>query len=321
VGTAGDHGFDQRGRAAAAMSMFAGRPGWARHGKPAFDDDRRAEGSTVMLSEREVSAAVGGTAYGTDGDKLGTVEAFFVDDRTGAPSWVAVSTGLFGIRHSVVPAADATYADGALRLPVTAEAVKSAPQMAGEHLDPADEEALRQHYGLVGRESVAEPPVEDGVSAASTVPVAAMSRDEPAATDGAMTRGEEQLRVGTERVAATRVRLVKYVVTEDVQVTVPIRREEIRVEEVPLDVDDGEFSAEETLVPATGTPSTGGLPDEIILHTERPVVTVEVVPVERVRLRTELVQGQETVTEQVQREQIVVDEHAAPGSRGDQHRA
>jgi stress response protein YsnF len=127
-----------------------------------------------------------------------------------------------------------------------------------------------------------------------------------------MTRGEEQLRVGTERVATTRARLVKYVVTEDVQITVPIRREEIRVEEVPLDTDDGDLSAEETLVPATGTTSDG-LPDEIILHTERPVVTVEVVPVERVRLRTELVQGQETITEQVQREQIVVDESPSRG--------
>jgi uncharacterized protein (TIGR02271 family) len=131
-----------------------------------------------------------------------------------------------------------------------------------------------------------------------------------------MTRSEEQLRVGTERVATTRARLVKYIVTEDVQITVPIRREEIRIEEVPLDA--GEYPPEEGLVPASGTTS-GGLPDEIILHTERPVVTVEVVPIERVRLRTEVVQDQETVTEQVQREQIVVDEqrppgrHAAPG--------
>ena len=42
-------------------------------------------------------------------------------------------------------------------------------------------------------------------------------------------------------------------------------------------------------------------------------MTVEVVPVERVRLRTELVEGQETVTEQVQREQIVVDQDGVPG--------
>ena len=43
-------------------------------------------------------------------------------------------------------------------------------------------------------------------------------------------------------------------------------------------------------------------------------MSVEVVPRERVRLRTELVQGQETVTQQVQREQIVVDQTpSAPG--------
>jgi stress response protein YsnF len=59
-----------------------------------------------------------------------------------------------------------------------------------------------------------------------------------------------------------------------------------------------------------------GLPDEIILHTERPVVTVEVVPTERVRLRTELVEGQETVTGQVQREEIVVDQDLAARSQG-----
>jgi hypothetical protein len=55
----------------------------------------------------------------------------------------------------------------------------------------------------------------------------------------------------------------------------------------------------------------GGLPDEIVLHAEKPVVTVEVVPVERVRLRTELVEGQQTVTEQVQRERIAVEQSPA----------
>ena len=107
-------------------------------------------------------------------------------------------------------------------------------------------------------------------------------------------------------------------VTEDVQITVPIRREEIRVEQVPLDADGRATAAGESARGATGarrpTGRSAGLPDEIILHTERPVVTVEVVPVERVRLRTELVEGQETVTEQVQREQIAVDQHAAPGT-------
>jgi stress response protein YsnF len=256
------------------------------------------------------------------------IEAFFADDRTGAPTWVSISTGLFGTRHSVVPVGDATFTDGALHIPVTADAVKSAPPMAGEHLDPADEEALRRHYGIAGIAAdppVAGPPPAEPVPT-ETDPVATGPRHAaPAETatggppsDGAMTRSEEKLLIGTERVATTRARLVKYVVTEDVQITVPIRREEIRVEQVPLDAAESQWAGESldlpagSAEPATGT--AGELPDEIILHTERPVVTVEVVPVERVRLRTELVAGQETVTEQVQREQIAVDRHAAPGA-------
>jgi stress response protein YsnF len=262
---------------------------------------RRAEEAGRMLSEREVTAAVGARAYGAGGDALGTVEHFFVDDRTGAPTWVALMTGLFGTRQSIVPAADATFSDDGLRLPVTKEAVSSAPHIAGDHLDPAEEEALRRHYATAGQGGRAEH--------------APAPRDEDA---GSMTRSEQQLRVGTEQVATTRARLVKYVVTENVTITVPIRREEIRVEQVPIDAPDDD-GVQETLLPAGGGEATavspsGGLPEEIVLHTERPVVSVEVVPLERVRLRTEVVQGVETVTEQVQREQIAVDQHAAPRS-------
>jgi stress response protein YsnF len=289
-----------------------------------------------MLDEREVSAAIGTTAYDASGQKIGTVEHFYVDDRTGAPSWVAVTTGLFGTRQSVVPALDATFSDGGLRLPVAVDAVKSAPHLTGDHLTPDDEAELRRHYGTGGpdgelRDDLRDDlrgdraPVAPAVAAAPTVEMPVVETPPPPAVetppppavdrehDGAMTRSEEQLVVGTERVATTRARLVKYVVTEDVQITVPIRREEIRIEEVPIDApDDGPGETLLTDQPA-GTRGTGGLPDEIILHTERPVVTVEVVPTERVRLRTELVQGQETVTGQVQREQIVVEE--TPSSR------
>src|SRR6059058_3780989 len=102
-----------------------------------------------MLSQQELTEAIGAKAYGPDGDEIGTVEHFFVDDRTGAPTWVAVTTGLFGTRHSIVPAVDATFAEGGLRLPVTKEAVRSAPRIAeAQHLDPAEEAELRRHYGL-----------------------------------------------------------------------------------------------------------------------------------------------------------------------------
>ncbi|MCU1616045.1 MAG: uncharacterized protein JWO98_3585 [Frankiales bacterium] len=274
-----------------------------------------------MLNDRELSAAIGSTAYGRDGEKIGTVEHFFVDDRTGAPTWVAVSTGLFGTRHSIVPADEATFADGGLRLPVSREAVRSAPHVTGtQHLDPAEEAELRRHYGLEASQPV--PPAAAPAADAPAAPAPATeeraaqapaTEERPAAaSDGAMTRGEEQLRVHTERVPATRVRLVKYVITEEVQVTVPIRREEIRVEEVPLDAPDA--GPGESLVPELphaadqGTPVTGGLPEEIVLHREEPVISVRVVPSERVRLRTELVQGQEQVRSELQRERIAVEQ-------------
>src|SRR5687768_9806722 len=178
-----------------------------------------------MLSEREVSTSIGSTAYGVNGDKLGTVEHFFVDDRTGAPTWVAVATGLFGTRHSIVPAADATFDEAAgLRLPVTSEAVKSAPQVAGDHLTPDDEAELRRHYGVGQQPAVpaAEVPPTDETPA--DVPAAERSAAErpaaerpavdeptgapPVDTDSGMVRTEERLVVGTERVARTRARLI-----------------------------------------------------------------------------------------------------------------
>jgi stress response protein YsnF len=281
-----------------------------------------------MLDERSVSAAIGSTAYDATGAKIGTVEHFYVDDRTGAPSWVAVTTGLFGTRRSVVPALDATFTDGALRLPVALDAVKSAPHLTGDHLSPDDETTLRRHYGTdrgtdqgtaQSTDHDMDHGTDDGMdqgvrqdTAGGETP--STGPRHAARDDDAMTRSEERLAAGTERVATTRARVVKYVVTEEVQITVPIRREEIRIEQVPLDApDDGPG---ETLVPdqSTGTSAGdgGGLPDEIILHRERPVVTVEVVPIERVRVRTEVVEGQETVSGQVQREQIVADQTPSP---------
>jgi stress response protein YsnF len=286
-----------------------------------------------MLSDREVSAAVGATAYDADGDKLGTVEHFFVDDRTGEPSWVALMTGLFGTRTSIVPVQSAGFADGRLVLPVTRDAVRAAPDVGrGGHLSPDDEAQLRRHYGLeaAGTGEPAQAPddtarIPVGAAPDRAAPDRAAPDEEPSSrhaapgtpdrSDGGMVRSEERLAVGTERVAATRVRVVKYVVTEEVTLTVPVRREEIRIEEVPLDAPDP--GPGESLVDS-GPAGTGGLPEEIVLHTERPVVSVEVVPTERVRLRTEVVEGQETVSGPVQREQIVVDQQpsAAPGAPG-----
>lgn len=49
-------------------------------------------------------------------------------------------------------------------------------------------------------------------------------------TDQSMTRSEEQLHVGTERQETGRARLRKHIVAQRKTVTVPVQREEVRLE-------------------------------------------------------------------------------------------
>jgi uncharacterized protein (TIGR02271 family) len=125
-------------------------------------------------------------------------------------------------------------------------------------------------------------------------------------TDNAMTRSEERLNVGTRTEEVGRARLRKYVVTENVTETVPVSREEVRVEREPI--------TEGNAGSALDGPAISEEEHEVTLHAERPVVEKEAVPVERVRLDTETVTDHEQVSEGVRKEQIEVD--GADGERG-----
>ena len=114
-----------------------------------------------------------------------------------------------------------------------------------------------------------------------------------------MTRSEERLNVGTQAAETGRARLRKYVVTENVTQTVPVSREEVRVEREPItDANVGD---------ATSGPDISEEEHEVVLREERPVVEKEAVPVERVRLDTETVNDEVTVSEDVRKEQIDTD--------------
>ena len=127
-------------------------------------------------------------------------------------------------------------------------------------------------------------------------------------TDRAMTRSEERLVVGTARRITGRARLQKFVTTETVTIEVLVRREEVRlVHEPASDADLGVDVAE---------PAGGRLVDPspqehvLVLHEERPVVTMEVVPVERVRMVVDTVTASETVSGQVREEHIELEHDA-----------
>ena len=118
-------------------------------------------------------------------------------------------------------------------------------------------------------------------------------------TDDAMTRSEEELRVGTAERESGRVRLRKYVVTEEVQQTVPVQREEIRVEREPItDANVGD---------ATEGPEISEEEHEVTLHEEELVTEKRTVPKERVRLEKDVVTDEKTVSEEIRKEQIEVD--------------
>src|SRR5215212_9054915 len=53
----------------------------------------------------------GRTLVDRDGGRIGTIDAIYLDDRTGQPEWALVNTGLFGIKSSFVPLAQATQTD------------------------------------------------------------------------------------------------------------------------------------------------------------------------------------------------------------------
>ncbi|MDA0636155.1 PRC and DUF2382 domain-containing protein [Nonomuraea sp. MCN248] len=111
-----------------------------------------------------------------------------------------------------------------------------------------------------------------------------------------MTRSEERMHVGKERREAGHVRLRKYVETEDVQERVPLEHDEVVIEREPI---------------TGGTPQEGRelAEDEesITLYEERPVISKEATPVERVRMHKEHVRSEETVTGTVRKERFEVD--------------
>jgi uncharacterized protein (TIGR02271 family) len=239
----------------------------------------------------------GATMVDRDGDKIGTVESIYVDDQTGEPEWALVDTGLFGTKSSFVPLAQASSSGDQVQVPYQKQLVKDAPRVdTDQHLSEAEEQQLWRHYGLDYDSEYAT----DRDGGVYDVQDTAVGRDTSGpTTDDAMTRSEEELRVGTETRERGRARLRKYVTTETQQVTVPVQREEVRVEREPI--------TDANLDAATSGPAISEEEHEVTLHEEEPVVDKRAVPKERVRLDTETVTEERQVGEEVRKEQVEVE--------------
>lgn len=251
-----------------------------------------------MLTQDQVREVIGTTAYDSDGQKIGKVGQVFLDDRSGEPEFASVNTGFFGTSESFVPLAQATLEGHDLRVPFSKDQVKDAPNVSPDagHLDESEEERLYAHYGMgYGR---TDDRADDRTDASAASFTEGHDTSGPT-TDDAMTRSEEHVNVGTTSQESGRARLRKYVTTEYETHTVPVRKERAVVETEPI--------TEANRDRATDGPDITEEEHEVVLHEERPVVDKTTEPVERVRLGTETEVEEQTVTEEVRKEQIEVE--------------
>ncbi|MGW4487716.1 PRC and DUF2382 domain-containing protein [Amycolatopsis sp. NPDC004368] len=251
-----------------------------------------------------------------DGNKIGKVGNVYLADTTREPEWITVKTGLFGSKESFVPLSGANVDNDAIHVNVAKDQVSEAPRIdADGHLSSTESAELYRHYGLP------MPRTAPDAKGRNKMDTAAGGRGAPDAADGRgtrdaaagrgersttgargeeMIRSEERLNVGTEQVETGHVRLRKYVVTEEQQVTVPVSHEEVRIEREPITDARG----------GTGRTELGEQEQDVVLHAEKPVINKETVPVERARLNTETVTEEQTVKGEVRREQFDLQDDA-----------
>jgi uncharacterized protein (TIGR02271 family) len=259
-----------------------------------------------MTTQQNVLEWRGQELLDNDGQKIGTIEEIYLDTDTDQPEWALVKTGLFGGKGTFVPLQQANPSGDGIQVPFEKNHVKDAPNVDPDgELSQSEEQTLYQHYGLDYGESRSGSGLPEGGAGAETregsfggAPPVGNDVSGPE-TDNAMTRSEEELSVGKTQRESGRARLRKYIVTEDVQTTVPVQREEVRVEREPItDANVGE---------ATSGKDLSEEEHEVTLHAEEAVVEKKTVPKERVRLDKETVEEERQVSETVGKEQIEID--------------
>jgi len=242
-----------------------------------------------MTNAQSPESYMGKNALDAQGNKIGTISQVYVDDETGVPDWVTVNTGLFGTKESFAPLYGASVTGDGVVLPFGKDVVKGSPEIKdAAHLDADEQEALYTYYQQYMGGSATT-----GYETSSVDTGAVKSSGN---ADGYITRSEEQLHVGTQRVEAGRAKLRKFVVTEQQTVTVPVSHDEVQIVREPLqpgDSLDGATIGEDSI--------------EVVLQQDKVVVAKEVVGVEKIKLATQTVTEQQQVTEAVRKEQVEID--------------
>jgi uncharacterized protein (TIGR02271 family) len=246
----------------------------------------------------------GRTVVDSAGDKIGKADQVYYASDDGSPEWLTVNTGLFGNKTNFVPVDGSKPSGEDVQVAYTKDQVKDAPGIDPDgELSQTEERELWTHYGLDydhdhDHHGVDAGTVDSGTDVDTGRGPVGNDTSGPE-TDEAMTRSEEEVSVGTRSREGGRARLRKYVVTEQVTKTVPVRKEMAKLETEPIT--DANVDA------ATSGKDISEEEHEVVLSEEEVVVDKQVVPKERVRLGTETVTTDQEVTEEVRKERIETD--------------
>jgi uncharacterized protein (TIGR02271 family) len=236
---------------------------------------------------------IGRPAVDAKGVELGTVDAIYEDDSGSGPEWFTIDRRAEGAPVAYVPVRGATSDGDRLRVPYTAAHISRAPVAGADaHLSADEVATLYQHYGMEWAFERAS-----GGTAPDLAGNVGENVDAAVDDSGAMTRSEEELRVTTRERAAGRAHLRKWVETEMVQVTVPVRREYAQLVREPATDADG----------AREIGDVDSDDEVVLLREEEIIVEKRVVAKENVRVEVETVVDERVVSEEVRKERIAVE--------------
>jgi uncharacterized protein (TIGR02271 family) len=265
---------------------------------------------TTSPEMSEISSWRGRVMVASDGEKIGKIDEIYLDEETGHPEWALVNTGLFGMKSNFVPLTGASPEGEEVRVDYTKDQVKEAPGVDPDgDLSQSEEADLYRHYGLEYSERRSGSGLPEGGTGqpgdagagAGTTGAGDAERGggrfaRGSGDDEGMTRSEEEVRVGTAESERGRARLRKWVETEQVEETVPVKRETARVEREPI--------TDENVDDAMSGPEISETEHEVTLHEEEPVVEKRAVPKERVRLEKDTETNEQQISETVRKERI-----------------
>ena len=285
-------------------------------------------------------------AYDVHYEKVGKVDDLFVDEKD-QPKYVGVRTGFLGIRTSLIPIELVRVNDQRrlVEVEVDKSTIKEGPSFGVDREITLDfERRVLDYYRVQPRQTSAKKEAADTYYPAVAYSAQAdlRSGEHPAgsrvhleetefsAERASADRGhgdelenenelrvqrlEEELRIGASGREEGGMRVRKRVRTDRERFSVPRRRQEVRVENIPARDDaalsEPEIGDDEIRIPV--------IEEEIVVE-RRPVVK------EEIRLRKEVVEEEELIEEEVRKEEVDVDDQTRPrkafeGSTGvDEH--